>query len=92
MLNRYGTKWKTPYEVPHMLFWNLRKTDGFPATSYTKNISFLGGYNATLLNIFVTKGIDELKKTTPFTMLEELVNNSRYKALEDNISQYLAAV
>jgi hypothetical protein len=86
------TKWKTPYEAPHILFWNLRKTKGFPSTSYTKNISFLGGYNSTLLNIFVNKGINELKKATPFTMLEYLVNNSRYNALEDNISQYLAAV
>ena len=86
------TKWKTPYASPHILFWNLRKTEGFPATSYTKNISFLGGYNSTLLNIFVTKGIDELKKVTPFTMLNDLVNITRYNALDDNISQYLAAV
>ena len=86
------TKWKTPYEPPHILFWNLRQTKGFPATTYTKNISFLGGYNSTLLNIFVTKGINELQKTTPFTMLEDLLSNKRYDALEDNIVEYLTSV
>ena len=29
------TKWARPYEMPHILFWNLRKTTGFPATTFT---------------------------------------------------------
>ena len=30
------TKFKTPYEPPHILFWNLRKTIGFPVKSDQK--------------------------------------------------------
>ena len=56
---------------PHILFWNLRKTTGFPATTFTKNITFLSGYSSTLLNVFVTKGVDALREVTPFNMLTD---------------------
>jgi len=75
----------TPYDTPHILFWNLRKTTGFPATTFTKNVTFLSGYSSTLLNIFTTKGIDALRETTPFSMLSDMLNNSRYSPMEDNI-------
>ena len=79
------TTWRRPYDAPHILFWNLRKTTGFPATTFTKNITFLSGYSSTLLNIFTTKGIDALRETTPFSMLSDMLNNSRYSPMEDNI-------
>jgi len=78
-----------PYDTPHILFWNLRKTTGFPATTYTKNITFLSGYSSTLLNVFVTKGLDALREVTPYTMLQDIVNNSRYNALQDNLNDFL---
>ena len=79
------TSHRSPYDPPHILFWNLRKTTGFPATTFTRNITFLSGYSSTLLNIFVNKGIEALREVTPFTMLQDLVNHKRYDALEENI-------
>ena len=78
-----------PYDTPHILFWNLRKTTGFPATTYTKNITFLSGYSSTLLNVFTTKGLDALREVTPYTMLQDVVNKSRYDALQDNLNDFL---
>ena len=78
-----NTKYREPYSPPHILFWNLRATSGFPSTTFTENISFLGGYNSTLLNIFCEKGIDELRKQTPFTMLYDILNKDRYNVLLD---------
>lgn len=86
------TKYKKPYEPPHILFWNLRKTKGFPATSFTKNITFLSGYSSSLLNVFVTKGLNELRKTTPFSLLDNLLNIGRYSPMDENISDYLSMV
>ena len=71
-----------PYEMPHILFWNLRKTSGFPATSYSKNITFLSGFSSTLLNVFCTKGIEALRESTPMTMLRDLLNTDRYNIVE----------
>ena len=76
------TKWREPYEMPHILFWNLRKTSGFPATSYSKNITFLSGYSSTLMNVFCTKGIEALRETTPISMLRDMLNSERYNVVE----------
>jgi hypothetical protein len=74
--------WKTPFEPPHILFWNLRKTDGFPVLSTKNNVTMLSGYSAQLLNVFCNKGIDELKTMTPYKMISDLLTNERYKPLE----------
>ena len=72
------SKFRTPYVQPHILFWNLRKTSGFPATAFDENVSFLSGYSSTLLNVFETKGIDELRKMTPYKLLSDILRNPRY--------------
>jgi len=72
------SKFRTPYSQPHILFWNLRQTSGFPATAFDENVSFLSGYNSTLLNVFETKGIDELRKMTPYKLLSDILRNPRY--------------
>ena len=79
------SKYEQPYEAPHILFWNLRKTSGFPVLSTEKNVTILSGYSSTLLNIFCSKGLGELKTVTPRKMLEDLLNNPRYNILDDTI-------
>jgi hypothetical protein len=81
------TTWQSPYDPPHLLFWNLRKTTGFPATTYTKNITFLSGYSSTLLNVFCNKGIDALREVTPYTMLQEMLNITRYTPLNEELEK-----
>ncbi len=44
------------------------------------------------LNIFATKGIDALREVTPMTMLVELLNNPRYNAMTENVSDWVAMV
>ena len=80
-----STTHRTPYDPPHILFWNLRKTTGFPATTYTKNITFLSGYSSTLLNVFCNKGIDALREVTPYSMLQDMLNVDRYSPLNDEL-------
>jgi len=71
-----------PYKPPHILFWNLRSTSGFPALSTRKNISMMSGFSPALLNLFCEKGIDALQSCTPWSMLMESLNNQRYWQLE----------
>ena len=86
------TTYKTPYDPPHILFWNLRKTDGFPATTFTKNVSFLSGYNSTLLNIFCSEGISAIRQATPYSLIQKSLDISRYYPMDENISDYLSMV
>jgi hypothetical protein len=71
-----------PYTPPHILFWNLRSTSGFPTTSVTKNTTMLSGFSAALLNTFCEKGVQELQEVTPWKMLREQVDVARYDQLQ----------
>jgi hypothetical protein len=74
-----------PYNPPHILFWNLRSTSGFPSCSSQPNTSMLSGFSPSLLNLFCEKGKECLESLTPFGLLEESLAKERYVHLE----QYL---
>ena len=65
-------------KVPHLLFWNLRKTNGFPCLSTDAGASMFSGYSAALLNHFCDKGIEFLQDVTPWKMLLDVLNHERY--------------
>ena len=71
------------YNLPHIVFWNLRSTNGFPNLSSEKNTSMMSGVNPIVLNNFCENGVDELKTLTPFEGLKQQLNNKRYDNLEN---------
>ena len=77
------TSFQTPYESPHILFWNLRKTTGFPNLSNEKNTTMLSGYSSYLMNIFCNKGHEDLMEVTPYSQLKDILNNERYNKFEE---------
>jgi hypothetical protein len=77
------------YNVPHLLFWNLRLTSGFPMISKQKNITALSGFSSVLLNAFCNKGIDALRNFTPSTMLEDMLNQKRYNIMEEDMISFI---
>jgi len=79
------SKYKTPYKPPHILFWNLRNTTGFPVLSSQKNVTMLSGYSPMLLNAFYDKGMDALKNYAPYMMINDILCNERYKPMEREI-------
>uniref|UniRef100_A0A6C0AXC6 DUF7788 domain-containing protein n=1 Tax=viral metagenome TaxID=1070528 RepID=A0A6C0AXC6_9ZZZZ len=79
------TIYNQPYKLPHIIFWNLRSTTGFPSLSTMENTSMMTGNNAVLLNAFCNDGIDALKKVTPWAMLRDQLANKRYDYLENII-------
>jgi hypothetical protein len=76
-----------PYKPPHILFWNLRSTSGFPSLSNQPNASMMSGFSPALLNLFCEKGIDALQSCTPWSLLERSIENERYKIMGNKLSQ-----
>jgi len=72
--------------VPHILFWNLRHTGGFPTRSTMKNATMFSGFSPMLLNAFCEKGHEALQNTTPWDALLESLSNDRYTVLEKKIA------
>jgi len=84
------SKFAMPYIVPHILFWNLRKTNGFPVLSTQKNVTMMSGYSSALLNVLSDKGMEGLKEFTPAKMLMDILNNDRYSILDSDLYEYYA--
>lgn len=76
----------TPYKPPHILFWNLRSTNGFPTLSSQPNTSMMSGFSPALLNLFCDKGLDALQTCTPWSNMEKLLTNDRYQILENKFN------
>ena len=78
-----------PYKPPHILFWNLRSTSGFPTLSSQPNCSMMSGFSPSLLNIFCEQGITALQSCTPWSVLEKSLENKRYNIMGNMIRDYL---
>ena len=78
---------KTPYNLPNIVFWNLRQTNGFPNTSSTKNTVMISGNSPLLLNEFANKGISCFKDITPIIMIKDILNNKRYDILDTKVQE-----
>jgi hypothetical protein len=78
-----------PYKPPHILFWNLRSTSGFPSLSSQPNASMMSGFSPALLNLFCEQGLEALQSCTPWSLLERSLANDRYKIMEDKLIQEL---
>ena len=76
-----------PYKLPHILFWNLRSTSGFPCLSNQTNCSMMSGFSPSLLNFFCEHGLDALQSFTPWSVLEKTLENNRYKIMSDRLEE-----
>ena len=83
-------RWNVPYTMPHIVFWNLRKTSGFPTVSNEKNVTCISGYSPVLINKLMEIGIDELKSTSSFDIMLNSLNCDRYSRVKHEINKYFA--
>ena len=79
-----------PFKAPHILFWNLQSTSGFPALSLQKNTSMMSGFSPALLNLFCEEGIEALQSCTPWSLFLKGLELDRYKILEERLLDELA--
>ena len=75
------------YECPHIVWWNLRKTNGFPTPTDEPNTTLISGYSASLLKAFEGKGIEALRDYTPTKMLRDMLDHERLLPLRTMFSQ-----
>jgi len=78
-----------PYKPPHILFWNLRNTNGFPSLANQPNTSMMSGFSPALLNTFCEQGIASLEACTPISMMETFLGKARYDILAEKLSSEL---
>ena len=70
--------WGKPFTPPHILFWNLRQTTGFPVATNQSNVTMFSGFSPALLNNFCNKGLEGLKNVDPWSQLVDSLDNPRF--------------
>ena len=71
-----------PYKVPNIIFWNLRKTDGFPCISTDERAVMVSGGSDILLNDICNKGVKALEKINSWNVITNVLDKKRYAKLE----------
>ena len=77
-----------PYKPPHILFWNLRSTSGFPVLSTQQNASMMSGFSAAMLNLFCEQGITSLQACSPWSIFLRGLENERYSIMETKAREF----
>jgi hypothetical protein len=75
-----------PWEVPTIVFWNLRSTDGFPAISNDNNAIMISGSSPVLVNDMASKGKDAIRDFTPWRALSGTLSSQRYSPMTKHFS------
>ena len=70
--------YETPYEVPHIVFWNLRKTNGFPTIGNEKGVTMISGYDSTMIEVLMNQGVSSLRQMTAWDLLQDTLNQPRF--------------
>ena len=76
---------KYNYEMPTIVFWNLRHTDTFNNKSNQLNTKIMSGFSPNLFKQFMNGNFIE---TTPWTTLKDLLESDRYKCLDKKINDF----
>ena len=84
-----NSRFNVPYKTPFIVFWNLRKTDGFPTSVFTKNVAMISGYSPALLNQFLNKGLDAFKEFNSWDIMNSAMMNKRYDSYDNAVKLLL---
>jgi len=76
-----------PYFPSRFIFWNLSKTNFFPASSIQENVAFFSGFNSSILNIMAANpGVRKLVTyKNPIQILENILSHKSYHILGEEL-------
>jgi hypothetical protein len=73
---------------PHILWWNLRRTNGFPTVMTKGNTTCVSGYSASLLKAFQEDAIKAIESATPLATIQRLLADERLSPLRAGFERH----
>ena len=64
--------------IPFLIFWNLRQTNNFPTIENSTYSLKISGNSSSLLKIFMTLKIEDIKKINNWTLIKYILDSKRY--------------
>lgn len=79
---------KAGYEMPHVVFWNLRAVNALPCESLTEGVSIMSGYSENMLKAFMTNTFQELEQETPWDIVSQVLSSERYNIVDELVRNF----
>ena len=91
---------ETKIKKPHLVFWNLNITEGFPCKYFNHNVQMISGYNFSSLNYFKEENIFDnnvnynsintfSNNYHSWTLFTKILDNYRYYHLSSYMQNFL---
>lgn len=64
--------------IPFLIFWNLRQTNNFPTIENSTYSLKISGNSTSLLKIFMSLKLEDIKKINNWTLIKYILDNERY--------------
>jgi len=70
---------KAGYQMPQIIFWNLRSDDisNFPVINNIPNVAMVSGYSPSILNTIL-----ESKELSPYIIMRQVIDSPRYEKIK----------
>eukprot|EP00656_Telonema_subtile_P037466 TRINITY_DN4168_c0_g1_i2.p1 TRINITY_DN4168_c0_g1~~TRINITY_DN4168_c0_g1_i2.p1 ORF type:complete len:529 (-),score=143.70 TRINITY_DN4168_c0_g1_i2:136-1722(-) len=97
------SKYKVPFPVPRVIFWNLRgDTKDFAAAADTPGVSMVSGFSPDLLKLFMNGSLEEMMPTMhlsnetaaapkpgvdPYATLRKALDDPRYSVVRETCAR-----
>ena len=85
---------KHGYDVPHVLFWNLRsQTQGYQVPANATNTSMVSGYSTRMLDLFISGTLNELQEcddctknsSSTLTLVDKALKHEMFEKINDSL-------
>jgi hypothetical protein len=77
------------YQVPHIVFWNLRATNAQPCETISEGVSTMSGYSENMFKAFLKGEFANIAMETPWDRVKKVLDNEHYDDLDKIVEKYI---
>lgn len=77
------------YQVPHIVFWNLRATKAQPCETISQGVSTMSGYSENMFKAFLEGEFIDMAMETPWDRVKKVLENEHYDDIDKIVEKYI---
>lgn len=77
------------YQVPHIVFWNLRATKAQPCETISEGVSTMSGYSENMFKAFLEGEFADMAMETPWDRVKKVLDDEHYDDLDKIVEKYI---
>ena len=77
------------YNIPHIVFWNLRASKAQPCETISEGVSTMSGYSENMFKAFLEGDVSDLAIETPWDRLKKVLDDEHYDDIDEIVIKYV---